>query len=150
MSPKICLACSAGGHLAEMLQLREFYARHGHFFITFRRADTESLAGGESVFFAQLPRRNPLATAKCFVQCLKIILEQGPDVIVSTGADIGLVACIAGKLLGKKIVFIESFCRPSRPGLSGRIAYLFADLFIYQWRELGAFYPRGTYGGSIF
>lgn len=148
--PKICLACSAGGHLSEMLQLRDFYSKYPHFFITFERADTLSLAQKEKVFFAPLPGRNPLATTAAFFECLKILRRENPQLIVSTGADIGLVACTAAKLLGKKIVFIESFCRPKSPGLSGKIAYLFADKFIYQWSELSAVYPRGEFGGSIF
>ncbi len=147
---KVCLACSAGGHLSEMLQLKDFYSRYEHFFITFRRTDTESLAGKEIVSFAERPGRNPLATAKCFLQCLLTINREKPDLVVSTGADLGIIACIAGKLLGRKIVFIESFCRPLKPGVSGRIAYLFVDLFIYQWEELRKFYPRGIYGGSVF
>ncbi len=147
---KICLACSAGGHLSEMLQLRGFYSKYPHFFITFERADTESLARKEKVFFAPLPGRNPLSTAAAFFECLKILRREDPRLVVSTGADIGIVACVAGKLLGKKIVFIESFCRPSRPGLSGKMAYLFADKFIYQWEELSGFYPKGEFGGSIF
>ena len=150
MSKKICLACSAGGHLTEMLQLKEFYKEKEHFFITFKRSDSESLAKKEKVFFAELPRRNPFATLKSFFQCLKIIRKENPKIIISTGADVGLVTCIAGKLLGKKIVFIESFCRPTKPGVSGKIAYLFADLFIYQWKELEKYYPKGVYGGSIF
>jgi len=147
---KICLTCSAGGHLTEMLQLEEFYKKKEHFFITFKRADTESLVKKEKVFFIELPGRNPIATIKSFFQALKILKKEKPDIIVSTGADAGLVVCIAGKLLGKKIIFIESFCRPTKPGLSGKIAYYFADLFIYQWKELEEFYPKGVFGGSIF
>jgi beta-1,4-N-acetylglucosaminyltransferase len=79
-----------------------------------------------------------------------MIGRERPDLIVSTGADAGLMVCIAGKLRGKRIIFIESFCRPVKPGISGRIAYLFADLFIYQWKELAKYYPKGKYGGSIF
>jgi len=150
MQPKICLACSAGGHLSEMLQIREFYSKREHFFITFKRADTESLAEKEKVFFIELPKRNPVATLKAFFQAVKILRKEKPNMIISTGADAGLVVCIAGKLLRKKIVFIESFCRPIKPGISGKIAYLFADLFIYQWKDLEKFYPKGVYGGSIF
>ena len=149
-TPKLCLACSAGGHLSEMLQLKEFYGKREHFFITFRRKDSESLAEKEKVFFVELPGRNPIATFRGFLHSLKILRKEKPDLIVSTGADVGLVVCLAGKILGKKVVFIESFCRPIKPGLSGRIAYLFADLFIYQWKELEQFYPKGVFGGSIF
>ena len=150
MKKKICLACSAGGHLSEMLQLKEFYSKYDHFFVTFKRADSESLAQKEKVLFVELPARNPVATIKCFFQSISILRKEKPDLIVSTGADAGLVVCVAAKLLGKKIVFIESFCRPLKPGISGRIAYMFADLFIYQWKELEKYYPRGIYGGSIF
>lgn len=89
-------------------------------------------------------------TWKSFWESWKIISGQKPDLIISTGADAGFLTCLAGKLQGKKIVFIESFCRPSKPGLSGRLAYHFADLFIYQWKEMKEFYPAGVYGGSIF
>ncbi|MCH7902485.1 polysaccharide biosynthesis protein [archaeon] len=150
MKPKICLACSAGGHLTEMLQLKEFYSKYEHFFVTFKRPDTESLASKERVFFVELPGRNFMATLKSFSQSIKIIRKEKPDLVISTGADSGLVTCVAAKLMGKKVVFIESFCRPSKPGLSGKIAYHFADLFIYQWREMEQFYPKGIYGGSIF
>lgn len=147
---KICLACSAGGHLSEMLQLESFYSKHNHFFLTFRRADTESLALKERVFFADLPGRNIFRSVSSFLQSWGIIAREKPDVIISTGADIGILACIAGKLQGKKVVFIESFCRPQRPGVSGRIGYFFADLFIYQWKDLEKFYSKGVFGGSIF
>ncbi|HLC79232.1 MAG TPA: PssD/Cps14F family polysaccharide biosynthesis glycosyltransferase [archaeon] len=150
MALKICLACSAGGHLSEMLQLEDFYKKYPHFFITFERADTQSLAKSKKVFFAPLPGRNPVASVQCFLQSFDIIRKENPDVVISTGADIGLLACAAGKILGKKVVFIESFCRPLEPGVSGKIAYRFADLFIYQWRELEKFYPKGIFGGSIF
>lgn len=133
-----------------MLQLEPFYAKQGHFFITFKRPDSESLAKTEKVYFIERPARNPLLTIKSFFQGLKILLKEKPDVIVSTGADIAVPVCIAGKFLGKKIIFIESFCRPFVPGWSGRIVYAFADLFIYQWSGLKKYYPRGVYGGMLF
>jgi UDP-N-acetylglucosamine:LPS N-acetylglucosamine transferase len=133
-----------------MLQLEPFYRKHEHFFITFRRPDSESLAKKERVYFIERPARNPLKTVWTFFQGLRILLKENPDVIVSTGADVAVPVCIAGKLLKKKIIFIESFCRPFVPGWSGRIVYNFADLFIYQWLDLKKYYPRGIYGGTLF
>ena len=51
--PLICLACSAGGHLAELRQLAPFYEKFGHFFVTFKRPDSEQLARTKTVFFVQ-------------------------------------------------------------------------------------------------
>jgi UDP-N-acetylglucosamine:LPS N-acetylglucosamine transferase len=147
---KICLACSAGGHLSEMLQLRDFYSKHGHFFITFKRADTESLAKNEKVFFIERPGRNPINTIKSFIQGWKIISREKPDIVISTGADVALGVCYAAKLHGKKVIFIESFCRPYTPGWTGRLVYPIADLFIVQWQDVKKYYKKAIYGGSIF
>lgn len=147
---KISLACSAGGHLAEMRQLEPYYSNYPHFFISFKRPDTEDLAKTEHVFFVERPARNPLATMRCIGQTWKILWNEKPDLVIATGADVSVPACVIAKLLGKKVVFIESFCRPYKPGISGRMVYFFADLFIYQWKQLAKAYPRGVYGGSIF
>ncbi len=147
---KICLSCSAGGHLAEMLQLQPLYKKFDHFFITFEREDSKSLKEKEKVFFVERPGRNPIKTIYSAVQSLKILLKEKPGLIIATGADVTVPVCFLGKLLGKKIIFIESFCRPLRPGVSGRLVYRIADLFIYQWKGLAKYYPKGKYGGFIF
>src|SRR3990167_4260002 len=126
--PKLCLACSAGGHLQEMLQLKPVYSRFEHFFFTFKRADSESLSKKEKVYFAERPARNPFSTLQTFAQAWKVLEREKPDAIISTGADVAVPMLIAGKLKGARIVFIESFCRPSKPSVSGRIAYLLSDL----------------------
>lgn len=147
---KVALACSAGGHFAELRQLAPFYEKFGHFFVMFRRPDSEHLAQTKTVFFVERPARNPIKTLQCAWQSLQILLREKPDLVVSTGADSAIPICVLAKLLGKKVVFIESFCRIREPSLSGRIMYPFSDLFIYQWKELKRFFPKGKFGGSIF
>ena len=147
---KICLACSAGGHLQEMLQLESVYKKHTHFFISFKRIDTESLSKKELFYCIERPARNPAKTIKNFVQTLKILQKENPDLIISTGADVALASCFIGKLLGKKVIFIESFCRPIKPGITGKLIYQIADLFLYQWKALKKYYKKGIYSGSIF
>lgn len=147
---KICLACSAGGHLTEMLQLSSVYNQYPHFFVTFKRPDTQSLAQKETVHFIERPARNPILTIKAFFEAQRILKQEKPTVLISTGADVSIPVILAAKLMGCKIVFIESFCRPIIPGYSGKIAYPLADLFIYQWKELEKYYPKGVFGGSIF
>ena len=147
---KICLACSTGGHLKEMLQLKKFYSKHNYYFVTMDRVDGKSLAKKEQVYFVKCPARNPLSFLINFFQSWKVFRKENPKVIISTGADVALSTLIIGKLFRKKIIYIESFCRPLEPSVTGKIAYRFADLFIYQWKELAKYYPKGKFGGSIF
>lgn len=147
---KIGLACSAGGHLAELRQLAPFYESFEHFFVTFKRPDSQVLAKTKTVFFVERPARNPVKTLQNLAQSWNILRKEQPDLVLSTGADAAVLFCILGKIMGKKVIFVESFCRTQKPSWSGRLVYPFADLFIYQWKELEPFFPKGKFGGSIF
>jgi len=147
---KACLACSAGGHLTELMQLEAAWKEKPHFFVSDRRFNAVDLGKREKVFFVACPRRNPLKFIANFFQSLKIFLEEKPSVVVSTGADTAIPMCLIAKLFGKKVVFIESFCRVSSPSLSGRIMYGIADLFLVQWKQNLKFFPKAKFAGSVF
>jgi UDP-N-acetylglucosamine:LPS N-acetylglucosamine transferase len=133
-----------------MRQLESFYSKIPHAFITFERADTLSLAEKETVYFIPRPGRNPIHTLRAFFRALSILREVRPRMVVSTGADVTVPVCLAAKLHGIPIIFIESYCRPYTPSWSGRIISLFATRVLYQWPDLKEYYPSGTYAGSIF
>ncbi len=147
---KVCLACSAGGHLTELTRLEEAYRGQPHFFVTDKRVDTEEFAKRERVFFVTCPRRNPLKLMLNFFETLDVLLREKPTVIVSTGADTAFFTCLLGKLLGAKLVFIESFARIREPSLTGKLLYPFADKFFVQWPDLKAKLPHAVYAGSVF
>ncbi|MDD5148632.1 MAG: hypothetical protein PHH08_04180 [Candidatus ainarchaeum sp.] len=147
---KICLACSAGGHLTELLQLEKAWLGKEHFFVSDYRGNAIGLSKKERVIFAECPRRNPVKLAKNFFQSLGIILREKPDAIISTGADTAVPLCILGRMFGKKIIFIESFCRVREPSVSGKIMYRVADVFFVQWEENLKFFPKAKFAGSVF
>ncbi len=147
---KIALPVSAGGHLRELQQLSDVYSKYPHFYISFKRPDTLSLSKKEKVYFISRPARNPFITILSFFQTLKIFLKEKPNLVLTTGADVSLASCFFAKLFGAKLIFIESFCRTEKPSLTARLVYPFADLFIYQWKQMKKFFPKGVYGGSIF
>lgn len=147
---RIALTCSAGGHLAEMKQLAPFYSKKDRFFITFEREDTRALQQSERVHFIPRPARNPIQTIRAFISAWTILQKEKPDWVISTGADVTVPVCIAAKLQGRKVIFIESFCRPYTASWTGRILKGWADHIVYQWSNLKPVYPQGIFGGSIF
>ena len=150
MQEKICLACSAGGHLTELLQLKEAWQGKAHYFVSDKRLNAIDLAKKEKVFFVSCPRRNPVKLAVNFAQSLWIFLRKNPSVVISTGADTAIPTCLIAKFFGKKVVFIESFCRIKEPSLSGKIMYKRAGLFLVQWPENKKFFPKAECAGSVF
>lgn len=147
---KLCLAASAGGHLTELLQLEGAWKRRERFFVSDARTNALELALHEKTYFLVCPRRNPLKLLLNIVQSLGLFLSERPDIVISTGADTAIPFCLIAKLFGKKIVFIESFCRIREPSLSGKIMYRFSDLFLVQWKENLEFFPRAEFHGGVF
>jgi beta-1,4-N-acetylglucosaminyltransferase len=147
---KVCLVCSAGGHLVEMERLRPAYDGMDRFFITFKRIDTVGLSRREKTYFITDPGHNPLNFLKSLVQSLSIIIKERPDVLISTGGGIAVPVSYIAKLLGARIVYVESFCRIKDPSLSGKAVYPISDLFLVQWPEMKPRYgDKARYWGAV-
>lgn len=145
---KICLSCSAGGHLTEMLQLMEAFKGHKTFFITFKEESSKDL---KNAYFVKDPKRNPFKIFINILQTIRILLKEKPDVIVTTGAGISIASCFFGKLLGAKIIYIEGYARVNTKSLTGKIIYPIADVFLVQWKSLvKAYGKKAQYKGSVF
>ncbi|MBN2067461.1 MAG: polysaccharide biosynthesis protein [Candidatus Diapherotrites archaeon] len=147
---KVCLACSAGGHLTELIQLERAWQGTPHFFVSDRRNNAIALSKRERVYFVACPRRNPLKLLVNILQSLWIFLKERPSAVVSTGADTAIPTCFIAKLFGSKVAFIESFCRVASPSLSGKMMYGKADLFLVQWKQNLEFFPKAKYRGGVF
>jgi beta-1,4-N-acetylglucosaminyltransferase len=152
---KLCLAASAGGHLTELLQLKKAWNGQTHFFVSDKRPNAQALAEKEHVYFVTVPRRNPLKLGWNFLQSFHIFLKEKPDIVISTGADVAVPICAIAKLFGRKVVFIESFCRIKEPSKSAKVMYKKADLFLVQWKSNLKHFPKkmatkAKYAGSVF
>jgi UDP-N-acetylglucosamine:LPS N-acetylglucosamine transferase len=83
-------------------------------------------------------------------EAFRILYRERPSVILSTGAGPAVPFALVGRVLfGCRVVFIESITRVTGPSLTGRIMYLLAHDFFYQWQPLQRFFPRAKYGGPL-
>ena len=58
--------------------------------------------------------------------------------------DIAMIPiCLISKLMGKKLIYIESFAKVTSPTETGKLLYKFADQFYVQWKPMLKFYPKG-------
>ncbi len=146
---KICIVCSGGGHLSQALTISEVINDHEIYFVTCLLPHLKNGVGGFPTYFIIDPHVSAFKYVKNIFQSLRILLKQKPDVIISTGSGIAISTCLAGKLMGAKIIFIESGSRVINPSRTGQFMYRFCDLFIFQWESLKKFYPKGIYCGLI-
>lgn len=148
---KICMPCSSGGHLTHLYVLKNFWEKHDHFWVTFDKADANSVLKGERKYNCYFPtNRNIKNLIKNTFLAWKILRKERPDIIISSGAAIAIPFFYIGKLMGIKLIYIEVFDRVDKPTITGRLVYPIADKFIVEWEEQKAVYPKAINLGSVF
>ena len=147
---RICLAASAGGHISQLLKLAESWDRYETFCVTTTQVVRDKLSGfGEVYVVGECNREHPVRVIAVLLRCIRIMFRQKPDVVISTGAAAGCMLCFLGKMIGAKVVWIDSITNVERLSLSGRMVRYIADLFLVQWPELAGRYKRVEFVGTI-
>ncbi|HPG68754.1 MAG TPA: PssD/Cps14F family polysaccharide biosynthesis glycosyltransferase [Candidatus Hydrogenedentes bacterium] len=136
---KVCLACSHGGHLTEMLQLQPAFDDCDTFFFCYEAETTRALP---RAYLVPNMARSPVEFVKNLVRVWRIFRHEQPDLVVSTGAEIALPVLAIAKLRRTPVVYIECGAQVAHPSFTGRIMYWLADEFYVQWHELLHVYGR--------
>ena len=147
---KICLAASAGGHLSQLLKLADSWTEHKMVCITSTGLVRDKLSRfGKVYIVGECNRQHPWQVVKVLLRCTKVVFRERPDVIVSTGAADGCMACFLAKLIGVRVIWIDSIANIEKLSLSGRMVRYIADLFLVQWPALTQKYDNVEYVGAI-
>jgi len=83
-------------------------------------------------------------------QAFNALMHTRPHAIISAGPGIAVPSCVLAKLLGIKVIYIETGSRVFALSTSGKILSHFADLFLVQWEELLPLCPKAIYAGRLF
>lgn len=153
MMKKICFVSSSGGHWEELMCLKPLAENYDSVFVTEKGGQALDSKLSNLYEVDQINRKERFFVAKflrLFIQAFRILRYEKPDFIITTGALAAFPFCLWGKLLQKKVIYIESFARVEGKSLTGKLVYPFADLFIVQWPDMLKFYPKAVYVGGIF
>lgn len=150
---KACFVASSGGHWEELMCLRAIAEAHETFYVTEAGGQAQDSNLNRMYLVPQINRRQKdflWQFGKLLVTAGKIMFREKPKVVITTGALIAFPFCLYGKILGAKVIYIESFARLDDRSLTGRLVYPLADLFLVQWEPLLKLYPKAKYVGGIF
>ena len=149
-SLRICLAASAGGHTSQLLKLTSSWNGYETLYVTTTDVVRDKLKKfGRVYVVGECNRQHPIRVVKVFFRCVRIIFSERPDVVISTGAAAGCMLCFLGKILGARVVWVDSITNVERISLSGRMIRSFADLFLVQWPELARKHKNVEYVGEL-
>jgi hypothetical protein len=147
---KVALACSSGGHLAQLYRLEPWWRPHARLWITFDTPDAVPLLAGERTVWAHHPTTRNLPNALRNLRLAwRVLRAERPDVVVSDGAGIAVPFFLVAKTLGIRTVFVEVVDRVASRTLTGRLVYPVTDLFVAQLAEQTRLYPRAVEIGAL-
>src|SRR5437016_5650921 len=131
---KICLVASVGGHLQEILELKGVYAASDHFYVINEPCDLPEPMRGRTHLIRH-SERDWLALWNLW-EAWRILRAERPTHLISTGAGLAVPLSVVARVMGVRVLYIESFCAIHRPTLTGRLMYFIAHRFLYQWSYL--------------
>ncbi|WP_162417075.1 PssD/Cps14F family polysaccharide biosynthesis glycosyltransferase [Cyclobacterium roseum] len=154
---KIILICSDGGHLAQIMELKEWFVKYDYLLVTEKATSTLFYQNDFNIKYLRGRTKGKNRSIGFFVNIiinffltLKILLTHFPKAIITTGSHTAVPMCILGKVLGSKIIWILSFARISSRAFSADLIYPIADKFIIQWPGPKKFYKKAIYLGGIY
>ncbi|HEY0620383.1 MAG TPA: PssD/Cps14F family polysaccharide biosynthesis glycosyltransferase [Kribbella sp.] len=149
-SIRVLMVCSSGGHLAQLMTLKPWWSRRDVAWVTFPTEDGKSLLADERTYFAYYPTtRNLKNLIRNSLLSVRVLLEERPDVIVTTGAGVALPFFVLGKLARIPTVYIEVFDRIDHATLTARLCRPFTSRMLVQWEEQKDLYAGSTVVGRL-
>lgn len=146
---KVMAVASIGGHWIQLLRIARPMEEHYEMVYVSTHPKCATMVEGQK--FCQTPdfsRSDVWKLIPSFLNAFKTIRKEKPDAIITTGAAPGLMYLLAGKLLGKKTIWIDSIANAEHLSASGRMASKFASRTYTQWKNLAE--GKIQYAGKVF
>lgn len=154
---KVMFISSVGGHLSELIQMKDLMEKYEGCIVTEKNEGTSKLKDiykGRISFLAHTSRKPFIKFIFKFtfniLKSILIYIKFRPKIIITTGAGCVVPMCYIGKLMGSKIIYIESFARVQTLSMTGKNIYKIADLFFVQHEELKDKIENVRYEGGLF
>lgn len=154
---KVLFIASTGGHLNELMQLKDMFNYYDYHIVTEKTNSNKYLKKkyGKKINYLIYGTKHHMLTypfkllINCFIS-LFIYLRFRPDYIITTGTHTAGPMCLIGKIFGSRVIYIETFANMVTKTATGKLLYPVADKFIVQWKSMKKLYPDSDFGGWIF
>lgn len=145
---RVLAAASAGGHWEQLMLLRSAFGQNEVCFVTTDKSMAEFHGITDAVAIIDCNKSKPIHALICLAQAIAVALRERPDVVISTGAAPGLFCALAGRLLGAKVLWIDSLANAEQLSMCGSLSRFISHETLTQWEHLADAH-RVTHAGSV-
>ena len=133
---KILAISSPGGHWRQMQRVTSSFSSHDVVYVSTLKGYAKEVVDCKYYQVRDASAWSQLRLIALFFQLIKIIFNERPDVVISTGAAPGLFAIIISRFIGSRTIWLDSIANYEQLSLSGRLAKYFTHLHLTQWEHL--------------
>jgi UDP-N-acetylglucosamine:LPS N-acetylglucosamine transferase len=87
---------------------------------------------------------------RCLAQAAAALLRARPDAVLSTGPAVAAPVGVVARLMGVRVIFVETGARIHALSKTGGFMRRLAHLYFVQWEELLPAAPRAVFAGRLF
>jgi UDP-N-acetylglucosamine:LPS N-acetylglucosamine transferase len=157
---KVLIILGDGGHTKQILKLVELLGNKYDYLYLMEKEDQTSAGKIQfpgPIYRVNRPRRKGSENVvfaifrllRCALQEFVVALRVRPNVVLSMGAGMAVPVSLFGRLMGAKVIHVETASRVFSLSATGKIMYRIAHLFLVQWETHLANYPRAIYAGRL-
>ena len=145
---KIFAVASIGGHWVQLLRIARQMEKDYEVVYLCTHPKCATMVEGQKFYLMEdYSRWDAWKMIPAFFKMMRLVWREKPEAIITTGAAPGLMCLLAGKVLGKKTIWVDSIANVQHLSASGRIALKFASKIYTQWKDLAT--PRVAFAGNI-
>ena len=147
MAKRVLAIASGGGHFIQLMRLSPAWDGHD---VSIATVDPSSraLAGNVPFFsFRDVSRADWWRIPAATLDIARILLTVRPQVIITTGALPGLIACALARPFGVKCLWVDSIANSEVLSGSGAQAGRVCSQVVTQWPHLAT--ERAEHWGSV-
>jgi UDP-N-acetylglucosamine--N-acetylmuramyl-(pentapeptide) pyrophosphoryl-undecaprenol N-acetylglucosamine transferase len=142
-APTVHLVASGGGHLELLNAVRGAFGGYRRVWVVDAPRADRLRHQGERVHALPQYDRHPLRgkLLQNAALSLALVLRERPKLVITSGAGGTVPFSFLARLLGAKLVFVETMARVAAPSASGRVLSRLASEVLVQWPEAVGAYP---------
>jgi UDP-N-acetylglucosamine:LPS N-acetylglucosamine transferase len=163
ISPRVVVVLGGGGHTTEILHLVDLLGSSYEYHYLLATADKHSagkIRNSGSVHRVPRPRYRPGKSTQivldpwlsllCLMATLPLLWRLRPAALLTAGPSIGVVTGLAARLLGVRVIFVETGSRITTLSGTGKAMRFLANDFFVQSPRLLQHVSRARYAGRLW
>lgn len=160
--PRVLIVMGEGGHTTEMLLLIDLLgSTYDYHYLLVAEDDQSASKIRRPGHIHRVPRPrfrpgkrhhplwDPWLSLRCLVATVPVLRRVRPAAVLTIGPWIGVIAGLAARLLGMRVIFIETGSRVTALSATGKVMRFLAQDFFVQWEQLLKRVPRARYAGRL-